>query len=87
VKLPLHHVLASVQANEPCCFCLRVRADSEHGQDTRIFVQVDSGEARDRWLSALWDSGVMAHGWDSSAFYHKPRATASNRARLVTWLS
>ena len=87
VKLPLHHVLAGVQANEPCCFCLRVRADSEYGQDTRIFVNVDSREARDRWLSALCDKGVMEHGWDSSAFYHQPRATASNRARLTTWLS
>ena len=55
VKLPLHNLSAAVHPDDPCCFSVTIQGDSSHANDMRIFLFVDSVDARDRWLSALFE--------------------------------
>lgn len=90
VKLPLHNLSAAVHPDEPCCFSLNIQGSSSNGDDMRIFLFVDSIDARDRWLSALSVYKVLAHGWDA-AVYYRPLGPAickhATPGLHVIWLS
>lgn len=69
VKLPLHNLSVAVHPHDPCCFSINIRGGTLNGNDMRIFLYVDGIEARDRWLSALFECRVIAHGWNAAVYY------------------
>ena len=93
VKLPLHNLRAAVHPDDPCCFSINIQGGSSNGNDLRIFLFVDSTDARDRWLSALFEYNVFAHGWDAAVYYRPlgpaicEHATVATPSLHVIWLS
>ena len=86
VRLPLDHIVISIQTCKPSSFQLRVRSDSSFQCDTRICLDVFSAEARDKWLSAFWECKARIEGWDESVCYCSPRYVRGRVAPLVAWL-
>jgi hypothetical protein len=87
LKLPLRHLCANVQADECCCFSLKIRASSTREEDSRVFVLVESQDVRDEWLSTLYDRKVEVRGWDAETCYCPPRPTQGGHNPRVIWLS
>ena len=86
VRLPLDHIVISIQTCKPSSFQVRVHSDSSFQCDTRICLDVFSAEARDKWLSAFWECKARIEGWDESACYCSPRYVRDRVAPLVAWL-